>query len=64
MAQFFEKIEAVFKGKQPPEFFSDHPNPEQPNRARGRGGREAGRAGAGAELTGPIPTTSIASRFT
>jgi len=28
MAQFFEKIEAESKGKNPPEFFSDHPNPE------------------------------------
>jgi len=28
LAQFFEKIEAESKGKNPPEFFSDHPNPE------------------------------------
>ncbi len=28
MAQFFEKIEAEGKGGRPPEFFSDHPNPE------------------------------------
>ncbi len=28
MAQFFEKLEAETKGKNPPEFFSDHPNPE------------------------------------
>jgi hypothetical protein len=28
MAQFFEKLEAESKGKSPPEFFSDHPNPE------------------------------------
>jgi beta-barrel assembly-enhancing protease len=28
MAQFFEKLEAETKGKTPPEFFSDHPNPE------------------------------------
>src|SRR5437773_2405386 len=28
MAQFFEKLEAESKGKNPPEFFSDHPNPE------------------------------------
>jgi Zn-dependent protease with chaperone function len=28
MAQFFEKLEAETKGKSPPEFFSDHPNPE------------------------------------
>ncbi|MGB8472994.1 MAG: M48 family metallopeptidase [Candidatus Acidiferrum sp.] len=28
LAQFFEKIEAESKGKSPPEFFSDHPNPE------------------------------------
>jgi hypothetical protein len=28
LAQFFEKIEAESKGKIPPEFFSDHPNPE------------------------------------
>jgi len=28
MAQFFEKLEADSKGKNPPEFFSDHPNPE------------------------------------
>ena len=27
LAQFFEKIEADSKGKQPPQFFSDHPNP-------------------------------------
>lgn len=28
MAQFFEKLEQVSKGKTPPEFFSDHPNPD------------------------------------
>jgi beta-barrel assembly-enhancing protease len=28
LAQFFEKIEAESKGKNPPEFFSDHPSPE------------------------------------
>ena len=28
MAQFFEKLEAETKGKNPPLFFSDHPNPE------------------------------------
>jgi hypothetical protein len=28
MAQFFEKLEAETKGKNPPEFISDHPNPE------------------------------------
>jgi hypothetical protein len=28
MSQFFEKIEAESKGKNPPEFFSDHPVPE------------------------------------
>ena len=28
LAQFFEKIEAESKGQNPPEFFSDHPNPE------------------------------------
>jgi hypothetical protein len=28
MAQFFEKIQAETKGKNPPEFFSDHPSPE------------------------------------
>jgi hypothetical protein len=28
LAQFFEKLEAESKGKQPPQFFSDHPNPE------------------------------------
>src|SRR5438876_11796918 len=28
IAQFFEKHEAESKGKNPPEFFSDHPNPE------------------------------------
>jgi beta-barrel assembly-enhancing protease len=28
LAQFFEKIEADSKGENPPEFFSDHPNPE------------------------------------
>ena len=28
LAQFFEKIEAESKGKNPPEFFSDHPNPD------------------------------------
>lgn len=27
MAQFFEKIEAETKGKNPPQFLSDHPNP-------------------------------------
>jgi hypothetical protein len=29
LAQFFEKIEADSKGQSPPEFFSDHPNPER-----------------------------------
>lgn len=28
MAQFFEKLEGESKGKNPPEFFSDHPSPE------------------------------------
>lgn len=28
LAQFFEKLEGETKGKNPPEFFSDHPNPE------------------------------------
>ncbi len=28
LAQFFEKLEAQSKGKNPPEFFSDHPSPE------------------------------------
>jgi len=28
MAQFFEKLEAETRGKNPPEFLSDHPNPE------------------------------------
>jgi Zn-dependent protease with chaperone function len=28
MTQFFEKLEAETKGKNPPEFLSDHPNPE------------------------------------
>lgn len=28
MAQFFERLETETKGKNPPEFFSDHPNPE------------------------------------
>src|SRR5437016_13520583 len=28
MAQFFEKLEAESKCKNPPEFFSDHPSPE------------------------------------
>jgi len=28
MAQFFEKLETESKGKNPPQFFSDHPNPE------------------------------------
>ena len=28
MAQFFEKLDAETKGKNPPEFLSDHPNPE------------------------------------
>ena len=28
MAQFFEKLEAESKGKNPAEFFSDHPNPD------------------------------------
>ncbi|HXM98635.1 MAG TPA: M48 family metalloprotease [Candidatus Dormibacteraeota bacterium] len=27
LAQFFEKLEAEHKGKNPPQFFSDHPNP-------------------------------------
>ncbi len=29
MAQFFEKLEGESKGKNPPEFFSDHPSPER-----------------------------------
>jgi hypothetical protein len=29
MAQFFEKLEAETKGKNAPEFFSDHPSPER-----------------------------------
>ena len=29
LAQFFEKLEAEMKGKTPPEFFSNHPNPER-----------------------------------
>jgi Zn-dependent protease with chaperone function len=29
MAQFFEKLEAQTKGKNPPEFLSDHPSPER-----------------------------------
>jgi Zn-dependent protease with chaperone function len=29
MAQFFEKLDAETKGKNPPEFLSDHPNPER-----------------------------------
>jgi hypothetical protein len=29
MAQFFEKIQAQSKGKNPPEFFSDHPSPDR-----------------------------------
>lgn len=28
MAQFFEKLQQEMKGKNPPEFFSDHPSPE------------------------------------
>jgi len=28
MVQFFEKLEAESKGKNPPEFFSDHPSPD------------------------------------
>jgi hypothetical protein len=28
LAQFFEKLEAETKGKNPPQFFSDHPNPD------------------------------------
>jgi Zn-dependent protease with chaperone function len=28
MSQFFEKLEAESKGKNPPQFLSDHPNPE------------------------------------
>jgi hypothetical protein len=28
MAQFFEKLEAETKGKNPPQFLSDHPNPD------------------------------------
>jgi Zn-dependent protease with chaperone function len=28
MAQFFEKLQQETKGKNPPEFFSDHPNPD------------------------------------
>ena len=29
MAQFFEKIQAESKGKNPPQFFSDHPSPDR-----------------------------------
>jgi Zn-dependent protease with chaperone function len=29
MAQFFEKLDAETRGKNPPEFLSDHPNPER-----------------------------------
>lgn len=29
LAQFFEKLQAEAKGKNPPEFFSDHPSPER-----------------------------------
>ena len=29
MAQFFEKLEQQTKGKNPPEFFSDHPSPDR-----------------------------------
>jgi beta-barrel assembly-enhancing protease len=29
LAQFFEKLEAETKGKNPPEFFSDHPSPDR-----------------------------------
>ena len=29
LAQFFEKLDAETKGKNPPEFFSDHPSPER-----------------------------------
>jgi len=29
MAQFFEKLQAETKGRNPPEFFSDHPSPER-----------------------------------
>src|SRR6202040_1301696 len=28
MAQFFEKLEGETKGKNPPQFLSDHPNPD------------------------------------
>jgi predicted Zn-dependent protease len=28
LSQFFEKLDAETKGKNPPEFLSDHPNPE------------------------------------
>jgi len=29
MSQFFEKLQQESKGKKPPEFFSDHPNPDR-----------------------------------
>jgi len=45
LAQFFEKIEAESKGQNPPEFFSDHPNPE----------RRADRVGEEIDKLGGLP---------
>ncbi|PYU64608.1 MAG: hypothetical protein DMG56_05890 [Acidobacteria bacterium] len=48
MAQFFEKLEAETKGKNPPEFFSDHPNPEH----------RVGRVDEEVEKLGGVPTNA------
>jgi Zn-dependent protease with chaperone function len=48
MAQFFEKLEAETKGKNPPEFFSDHPSPE----------RRVGRVDEEVEKLGGVPSNA------
>jgi len=48
LAQFFEKLEAETKGKNPPEFFSDHPNPEH----------RVGRVDEEVEKLGGVPTNA------
>jgi Zn-dependent protease with chaperone function len=49
MAQFFEKLETETKGKNPPEFFSDHPNPEH----------RVGRVDEEVEKLGGVPPNAL-----
>ena len=48
MAQFFEKLEAETKGKSPPQFLSDHPNP----------GNRAARVQEEIDKLGGVPATA------